>query len=74
MLFYSGLAIGAGILTAQYWGKKDRLSIRRVLSTACMFSIIISFLFFMASIGFPSILMMIFTNDAELIMYGTKLS
>ncbi|MDR2079715.1 MAG: MATE family efflux transporter [Treponema sp.] len=72
MFFYMGLAIGAGILTAQYWGKKDFASIRRVLSIACMFSAVISFLFFMASTGFPSTLMRIFTNDAELIMYGAK--
>jgi putative MATE family efflux protein len=72
MFFYMGLALGAGILTAQYWGKKDLPSIRRVLSIACMFSVIISLLFFMASIGFPSILMRIFTNDYELIMYGAR--
>ena len=72
MLFYMGLAIGAGILTSQYWGKKDLLSIRRVLSIACMFSVIISLLFFGASISFPAVLMRIFTGDAELIMYGAK--
>jgi len=72
MLFYFGLSAGAGILTAQYWGKKDMAAIRHVLSIACMFSAIISFIFFMVSICFPSLLISIFTNDAELIAYGTK--
>jgi len=72
MFFYMGLAIGAGILTAQYWGKNDLSSINRVLNIACMFSIIISLFFFIASISFPSILMRIFTKDTELIMYGAK--
>jgi putative MATE family efflux protein len=72
MFFYMGLAIGAGILTAQYWGKKDFSSIKLVLSIACMFSIFISTLFFIASFFFPSILMLIFTKDEELVMYGTK--
>jgi len=72
MLFYMGLAVGAGILTAQYWGKKDFALIRRVLTISCMFSIIISFLFFMVSISFPSALVRIFTKDTELIRYGAK--
>jgi putative MATE family efflux protein len=72
MLFYMGLAMAAGILTAQYWGKKDFAAIRRVLNISCVFSSFISLLFFMASIGFPFALMRIFTKDAELITYGAK--
>jgi putative MATE family efflux protein len=72
MLFYMGLAIAAGILTAQYWGKKDFAAIKRVLNISCIFSVIISILFFIASIGFPFALMRIFTNDTELIKYGAK--
>ena len=71
-LFYSALANGAGILVAQYWGKKDTVTIRRVLSIACTFSACVSFVFFAVSIIFPAALMRIFTNDAELIMYGAK--
>jgi len=70
MLFYMGLAIGVGILIAQYWGKKDMATIRRVLSIACMFSVAVSFVFFITSIISPTSLMRIFTNDAELIRYG----
>jgi putative MATE family efflux protein len=72
MLFYFGLSTGAGILAAQYWGKKDMAAIRRVLSIACTFSAFVSFVFFIASIIFPALLMQIFTNDAELIRYGAK--
>lgn len=71
-LFYLGLATGAGILTAQYWGKKDVKAIQSILNIACMFSVGISLLFFGASWGFPEWLMQIFTNDKELIGYGTK--
>jgi len=71
-LFYMGLSMGAGTLTAQYWGKNDTGAIRRILSMACMFSVCVSILFFIASICFPDILMRVFTNDAELIAYGTK--
>lgn len=71
-LFYMGLATGTGIFTAQYWGKKDVEAIQRVLSIACIFSLGISTFFFILSLCFPDDLMRLFTNDRELINYGTK--
>lgn len=71
-LFYMGLSTGAGILTAQYWGKKDRQAIQRVLSIACGFSIGISVLFFAFTLLIPDTLMRLFTEDEELIRYGTR--
>ncbi len=71
-LFYMGLSTGAGILTAQYWGKKDIRIIQRVLSIACMFSICISILFFAVSFFFPEMLMSFFTDDSKLIQYGAR--
>ena len=70
-LFYMGMATGAGILTAQYWGRKDVKTIQRVLSIASMFSFGISIFFFGISLCFPEMLMRLFTNDIELITYGT---
>jgi putative MATE family efflux protein len=70
MLFYMGLATGAGILTAQYWGKKDITAIQHVLNIASLFSFGISVLFFTFSLAFPATLMRIFTSDNELIAYG----
>ncbi|MFC3746952.1 MATE family efflux transporter [Paenibacillus sp. GCM10012306] len=69
-LFYMGISAGAGILTAQYWGKKDLRTIQRVLSIACLFSLCISLLFFMFSFLYPEMLMSFFTRDSELIQYG----
>lgn len=71
-LFYMGLATGAGVLTAQYWGRKDVKVIQRVLNIACMFSFAISIFFFGLSICLPGMLMRIFTNDSELIRYGSR--
>ncbi|WP_235852090.1 MATE family efflux transporter [Niallia nealsonii] len=70
-LFYMGMATGAGILTAQYWGRKDVKTIQHVLSIANMFSFGISIFFFGLSLCFPEMLMRLFTNDIELIKYGT---
>lgn len=71
-LFYMGLATGVGILTAQYWGRKDVMAIQRVLSIACMFSVCISIIFFVLSFCFPRMLMQIYTNDLELAKYGSR--
>ncbi len=69
-LFYMGMATGAGILTAQYWGRKDVESIQRILSIANVYSFGISIFFFGLSVCFPEMLMRLFTNDVELIEYG----
>jgi putative MATE family efflux protein len=70
-LFYFGLATGVGILAAQYWGKKDLKAIQYVLNISLIFSFAISILFFVLSMWFPETLMRIFTDDGELIRYGT---
>jgi putative efflux protein, MATE family len=70
-LFYYGLATGVGIQTAQYWGKKDIKAIQYIVNIAIVFSAIISVLFFLLSLSIPEVLMRIFTNDNELIRYGT---
>ncbi len=71
-LFYMGLATGAGVLTAQYWGKKDVRTIQKVFNIAMMFSFCISLVFFVLSLSFPAMLMRLFTNDAALIGYGAR--
>ncbi|MEK5547834.1 MATE family efflux transporter [Paenibacillus sp. FSL L8-0689] len=71
-LFYMGMSAGASILTAQYWGKKDTSTIQRILSIACMFSFCVSILFFLSSFFLPGTLMRLFTNDAELIRFGSR--
>ncbi|NIK79692.1 putative MATE family efflux protein [Paenibacillus castaneae] len=70
-LFYMGLATGASILSAQYWGKKDVKTIQRVFSIACLFSVSVSLFFFGLSLFFPDLLMRFFTDDEELIRYGS---
>ncbi|MFF2482381.1 MATE family efflux transporter [Paenibacillus sp. NPDC058071] len=71
-LFYMGLTTGAGILAAQYWGKKDLKTIERVLSIGCICTFIVSLIFFAISLSMPGRLMGFFTNDMELIRYGSS--
>ncbi|MBQ8161118.1 MAG: MATE family efflux transporter [Clostridia bacterium] len=69
-LFYFGLSTGASVLAAQYWGKGDAETIRRVQGIALRYSCAVSFLFFLAAVLIPCSLMRIFTQDEQLITYG----
>ncbi|MBQ1413035.1 MAG: MATE family efflux transporter [Clostridia bacterium] len=69
-LFFVALTIGTTILAAQYWGKGDIAAVEKTLGIATRFSLLISFVFFTAALGCPSLLMRIFTNEAALIALG----
>jgi Na+-driven multidrug efflux pump len=72
MLFYFGISTGAGILTAQYWGKGDANAIDRVLGIGCGFSVAVSALFFLAALFLPESLMRVLTNDETLVSLGAR--
>ena len=72
MLFYFGISSGVGILTAQYWGKGDLLTIERVLGIGSGFSVAVSSLFFLAALIIPESLMTLLTPDRELITLGAS--
>ncbi|MCM1266941.1 MAG: MATE family efflux transporter [Bacteroidales bacterium] len=69
-MIYYGLGTGAAMLSAQYWGKGDLQPIRAVLGIAMRFSLIISVCFSAFAFFAPKPMMMLFTNDAELIEIG----
>lgn len=70
-VFY-GLGTGATMLCAQYYGKGDRKAIETVQGIALRFSITSSVLFAAASFLIPKQMMLIFTNDPELITLGAQ--
>ena len=69
-LFVSGIAIGLGIMLAQYYGKNDRKAIEAVCSPALLINIIIGLIFTASALLSPQGLMRIFTNEKELIIAG----
>ncbi len=71
-LFFVALTIGATVLAAQYWGKKDEESVEHVLAITLRLSILISLLFFLAASFCPEMLMRIFTNETVLIAPGVS--
>lgn len=71
-LFLGAFTIGESILAAQYWGKGEKHRLEEILGIVLRFSILVSFLFTMAALCAPDLLMRIFTNDEELIRLGAS--
>lgn len=71
-LFYSALTVGMTILSAQYWGKKDTLSMEKLMGLGIRLSILVATLFFGAAQLFPNFLMRIFTFEERLVQIGSR--
>ena len=72
ILIFFGLTSGAAVLTAQYWGKGDTESIEKIMGISMRFSLIISVVFTVIALVFPSQVMKIFTSEAPVIAEGIK--
>ncbi len=63
---------GAGsILGAQYYGKGDHATLKKIYNLMIRFSVIVSVAFFLACMFIPEILMMAFTDSENLIAIGS---
>lgn len=71
-LLFFGLTSGAAVLTAQYWGKGDSVTIEKILALAVRWAIVIASVFTAAALLFPVQLMHIFSNEAEVIEQGAR--
>ncbi len=71
MLFFSIVGVEV-ILGSQYYGKKDMDSLNKIFCITLKINIVVSFLFFLASILSPRFLMLIFTDQEELIEKGVE--
>ncbi|MBR1758085.1 MAG: MATE family efflux transporter [Lachnospiraceae bacterium] len=70
-MFVFAVTAAGSILGAQYWGKRDIRTIRKIFHLMLVFSGFLSFLFFLACELIPGFLMSIFTNDAALMIIGS---
>lgn len=71
-LFLFGLTSGATVLTAQYWGKGDCVSIEKILGMAVKAAVFVTALFTAAALAVPDMLMSIFTSDPAVIAEGVR--
>ena len=71
-LVLAALTIGENMFVAQYYGKKDFDGLRTSAGLVLRYVVIISSLFWVATLFIPETLMRLFTNDTTLIDYGVK--
>ena len=75
--FVQNMALSSGvsafaILGAQYWGKGDRAAVSQVFFMALRFCLVLSVVTFVGCVFFPQYLMLLFTNEQELIDIGAR--
>ena len=70
MIVCFGVAGGANVLIAQYWGKGDKVAVERIFAYVMKVTAAVSFLFFLAGMCVPGSLMRVFTNELPLIEGG----
>ncbi|MCR4637723.1 MATE family efflux transporter [Ruminococcus sp.] len=69
-LFFMAFVSGCNVLAAQYWGKKDHMTVEKVLAITMRYSLIVGAFFTLAAFIIPEYIMRIFTNKPELIRLG----
>ncbi|MEM1486122.1 MATE family efflux transporter [Oscillospiraceae bacterium PP1C4] len=72
MIFCFGVAGGANVLIAQYWGKGDIEVIKRVQSITFKMGFVVSIFFGCVALFLPEQFMSIFTTEREVIEYGVQ--
>lgn len=70
-MFTGGIEGAILILAAQYWGKKDTDSIKKIIAIGVRFALGFGLLFTLVSSFFPAQIIGIFTGDPEVIADGT---
>ena len=71
-LLLFGIVSGSSILTAQYYGKKDIKSIRKVLGISLLLGLAGSLLFVLGGLFIPKIIMRVFTHSENTIILGAN--
>ncbi|MBV6402989.1 MAG: Multidrug resistance protein MdtK [Anaerolineales bacterium] len=71
ILFVFGVTSGMSIFTAQFWGKGDAESIRKVLGICLIVAVSVAAMFSLAAVFIPETLMSFYTEDGEVIKLGS---
>src|SRR4029453_17562637 len=72
ILFIFGVTSGMSIFTAQYWGKGDAESIRKVLGICLLVAVSVAALFSLGATLIPETLMSFYTEDSEVIQLASS--
>jgi len=72
ILFLFGVTSGTAIFSAQFWGKNDIESIRKVLGISLSVALAVGTLFTLAATLIPETLLRFYTNDTEVIALASS--
>lgn len=67
-----GLSGGSIVLSAQYWGKGDKITISKVMGLTLRLSVSAGVFFTFIGLVFPTQFMMLYTNDPDVVAAGTS--
>ncbi|MBP7757360.1 MAG: MATE family efflux transporter [Anaerolineaceae bacterium] len=67
-----GITSGSAVFAAQFWGKRDVPSIRRVVGAAVLMSVGGALIFSVFAVGFPNAALSIYTEDSAVIELGGR--
>ena len=70
MFLLFGVTSGSAVFSAQFWGKNDITSIHKVLGIGITLALTGSALFMVIALGFPHVVLSIYTSDPEVIRLG----
>ena len=70
MTVFMGLSNAAMVIASQAWGNRRPDKVKEVLSFLLRISIPVNIVFFLAAFLFPSFILSIYTNEAEIISQG----
>ncbi len=71
-LFFGAFVFGLTVLAAQYWGKGDVATVRKVLAITMRYTLFVGLLFTLATFFIPEKIMYFFTKDPVLIADGAR--
>ena len=66
-----GLGMGAGVLTARFWGMEDMRSLKQTITLMVWSELFLGAVFALFGVGMPSLVLRVFTEEQALIDYGT---
>ena len=71
-IFCMGIGMGASVLVSRYYGMKEQSSLKKTVTIMLRLCLILSALFSVATFFFPKEIMLIYSNEADIIDYGIK--
>ena len=71
-LFFGAFVFGFNVMGAQYWGRKDRNSVEKILAVTMRYTMLVGVIFSLVTAVIPQAVMRIFTSEEELIIEGGR--